>query len=189
MNTGQTMLVIAAFSLLSILTLSINTTIMTTSTLGLEMEANLNALSIAQSMLDEIMHRWFDEQTYDPLKPVTKPENLTPKANFGTDQSNEHISLLVDSSRTGIFQSQSKFDDVDDYHNYERWVWNDRLGWFVVKDSVNYVKETDPNVIVNYQTWQKKITVVVRNYCMAKDVDGNIFPYNLVDMAVYREYY
>jgi hypothetical protein len=182
---GQGMLAIGAFTLLATLTLAINATIVQTSNMGLEMEANLNALSYAQSMLDEIQTKSFDERTTNNNRVFTYA-GMTAHASFGPD-AGESVSL-PDSSRTGSYRSQWRFDDVDDYHDYVRWVWNPRLGWFIIRDTIQYVHE-DNLVEQTSPTWHKKITVNVQNFSMIKDQNGNIIPYRMHDIAVYRKYY
>src|SRR5512147_3077970 len=63
MNTGQMMLVLGALMLLSMLSLSVNSMFIDKTTTMLDAEANLNAVSIAQSMLDEIMVQSYDAAT------------------------------------------------------------------------------------------------------------------------------
>lgn len=179
------MLVIGAFALLSTLTLAVNATIVATSNMGLEMEANLNALSYAQSMLDEILTKSFDERTTNNRRVFTYA-GMTAAGSFGADGSEPFTG--PDSSRTGTFRSQSRFDDVDDYHGYERWAWNSRLGWFIVRDTIEYVHE-DNLTTQTAQTWHKKITVNVQNFSMIKDQNGDLIPYRMQDIAVYRKYY
>jgi hypothetical protein len=193
MNTGQTMLVIGAFTLFSTATVAINSTIISTSTLGIEMEASLNALSIAQSMLDEIMQQSFDEKTTNN-KLVTTASGMTPKTGFGSDGGSETITCVDFLDPVADkFQSQSKFDDVDDYDGYKRKVLNTRLGWFEVEDSIAYVQEGSPNTVIASQTWQKRITVKITNYSLnytlAKDGNQLVIPYYLKDIMVYREFF
>lgn len=185
MNTGQALLVIGAFALLSTLTLAVNATIIMTSNMGLEMEANLNALSYAQSMLDEILTKSFDENTTNNRRVFTNA-GMTARGSFGPD-GGEAISG-PDSSRTGVFRSQWRYDDVDDYHGYLRWIWNSRLGWFVLRDTIEYVHE-DNLTLQGSQTWHKKITVNVQNFSMIKDQAGTVIAYRMHDVAVYRKYY
>ncbi len=70
MNTGQVMFIHGAFAMLSMLALNVNRTMIGSLVLGLEMEATLNAFSIGQSMLDEVMQKNFDEKTFsnDPTR-------------------------------------------------------------------------------------------------------------------------
>lgn len=182
---GQGMLAIGAFTLLATLTLAINATIIQTSNMGLEMEANLNALSYAQAMLDEILTKSFDENTTEDRRIFTYG-GMTARGSFGPE-TGESITG-PDSSRTFNFRSRTRFDDVDDYHGYVRWAWHSRLGWFIVRDSIEYLHE-DNLVVQTAQTWHKRITVNVQNFSMIKDQAGNIIPYRMQDVAVYRKYY
>ncbi len=200
MNTGQTMLVIAAFALLATVTLAINATMIGTATTGLEMEANLNALSIGQALLDEIINRYFDENV-TPLpdgttRRVMNASGMTLSQFFGADGVNETITGIsgangiIDSSRVYIFQSQRKFDDVDDYHRwYKRWVWDDRLEWFKVSCTITYIAEENPNTTSASRTFQKRIDVHIENPSLPKNLQGEIIIYKLSDIAIYRRYY
>jgi hypothetical protein len=192
MNSGQIMFVLGAFALLSILTLSFNRTMYGSLVLGLEMEATLNALSIGQSMIDEIMQKTFDEKTIDRV--AYAYSDVTPNSSLGPE-SGEAISG-IDSAYTsgGVFhdyQSRSKFDDVDDYKSYHRRVWDPRLGWFDVVDSIMYVSEYTPNKDTTSATFYKKIVVVVRhpNLPRASDRDTASLPIILRDVSVYRQYF
>jgi hypothetical protein len=114
MGSGQSFLTIGAFVVLSTLTLNVNTQVIDTGTTGLEMEATLDGISIAQSMLDEVLTREFDQHTCGEVRAFS-PSDLTLTGGFGTDGSSEIISG-PDSSRSSNFQSQVKFNDVDDYN-------------------------------------------------------------------------
>jgi hypothetical protein len=189
MNTGQILLVIGAFVILSTLTLNVNATLVKTSTTGLEMEANLDALSIGQTMLDEILRKEFDEKTLGGERAFL-PWDVTPLYQFGPDQSEEHITGNggVDTSMTGDFQSKLKFDDVDDYDNYTRNAWNPRFGWFTVTVKIDYVSELIPDYVTYWNSFYKRITVTVSQPNMVKDLDGNVFPLVMRDLSVYRRY-
>ncbi|HXG06292.1 MAG TPA: hypothetical protein VNI77_03085 [Nitrososphaera sp.] len=184
MNMGQMMLVIGAFAMLSLLTLSINATIVNSLSLTAESEMTLNAHAFAQSMIDEILTKHFDEKTRRYR--AYGPADLTPLNSLGPDP-NEKTWGEYDST----FQSRSKFDDVDDYHGYKRFVKN-ALGWrFEVKDSVHYVKEDKDslNVVSSTPTFIKRITVYVYNDNLPKDANGNIVPLVMRDLAVYRRFF
>src|SRR3989337_4080961 len=146
MNTGQVMFILGAFAMLSLLALNVNRTMYGSLILGLEMEATLNALSVGQSMLDEVLQKNFDQKTIDMIaysySDITQPASLGPGAG-------EAISGFDSAYTSGgtfhDFLSKSKFNDVDDYKGYERKVWDTRLGYFEVTDSVKYVKESEPD--------------------------------------------
>ena len=148
------MLVIAAFSMLSILALSINGTFLTALSTGLEAQSQLNALSMGQALLDEILAQDFDERVTGGQK-AFKDSDFTVTASFGPD-AGESIS-----GRDSTYQSKNKFDDVDDYHNYQRAVKDTILGWFTMTSSISYAKETYPDSLTSLSTYYKSVTVSV----------------------------
>ena len=186
MGTGQTMLVLGAFTMLSILSLNVNRMMFSSVLLGLEMEATLNAISYGQNMLDEILAKSFDEKTADNLEKLYNPSEATVEAAFGTDGPAEAVSGI-----DSLFESRAKFDDVDDYHLYRRKVLDPRLGWFFIVDSVYYVREDVPNERSAARTFYKVVTVSVWNSSLPKPEhapDGTM-PLVLRDIAVYRSYF
>jgi hypothetical protein len=186
MHTGQTMLIIAAFAVLSTVTLAVNSTLIGTVSLGVEMEASLNALSIAQSMLDEVLSKDFDQNTTGNHRIYTY-DGMSLSSQLGPDGIESTVG--IDSTKPSGYLSPRRFNDVDDYRGYRRMVLNSRLGWFTVVDSVVYVNELDPNITSTSQTWQKRIVVTVTNPYMPKDIEGQVIPYRLEDIAVYRKYF
>ncbi len=192
MNTGQIMFILGAFAMLSMLALNVNRTMVGSLVLGLEMEATLNALSIGQSMLDEVMQKNFDEKTIGKVAytytDITQPSNLGP-------ESGESITGFDSAYTSGgtfhDFQSKLKFDDVDDYKGYTRKVWDSRLGYFEVTDSIKYVSETSPNTTSSSATFYKVIVVVVRHPNLPKSTDTSAtsLPIILRDVSVYRQYF
>jgi len=192
MNTGQIMLVLAAFTLLAMLALSVNRTMYGSVILGLEMEATLNALSIGQSMLDEAMQKNFDQKTIN--KVVYSPSEVTSPADLGPE-TGEAIAGIDSAYMAGEefhdFKSKTAFNDVDDYHLYHRRVWNARLGYFDVIDSVKYVKESEPSTQSSGATFYKVVVVVVThpNLPRASSSDTASAPIILRDISVYRQYF
>lgn len=192
MNTGQIMMVIFAFAMLSTLALAVNGAITTTLTVTFESELALNAHSIAQSLLDEIMSNEFDEKTVGGVRVYSRGE-MTATGALGTD-AGEALpgglgSFDVLDSVKQSFHSQRKFDDVDDFRDYRRRVRN-LLGWqFEARTTVEYVMEADPNQPSTPQTYIKRITVSVTNPNMAKDDSSNVIPVVMRDLAIYRRYY
>jgi hypothetical protein len=182
MNTGQVMMVLGAFTLLSVLVLNVNGMITGTMQTSLEMQATLNAVSIAQSMMDEILKREFDEASINTR--IYNTNDMTPTAGLGPNLGETIFG--IDST----FQSKSKFDDVDDYHNYRRKVKDSHLGWYYVTNSVEYVNETEPDQKIWSQTFVKRITITVANQYMLKKKNSNeVQPVVLKELAVYRRYF
>lgn len=186
MNSGQSMLVLGAFTMLSILSLNVNRMMFSSLVLGLEMEAMINVISYGQSMLDEVLAKSFDENSADESERLYDPSQATPEAAFGPDGAGEAINGI-----DSLEQSRSKFDDVDDYHLYRRKVWDPRLGWSFIVDSVYYVSEVEPDVRSAARTFYKVVTVTVWNASLPKreHVPEETIPVILRDVAVYRRYF
>ncbi|MGH2567069.1 MAG: hypothetical protein ACRDGA_01935 [Bacteroidota bacterium] len=188
---GQTMLVIAAFSMLSILALSINGTFLTAMATGLSAQAQLNALSMAQSLLDEVLARDFDEEVTGGVRAFANSD-FTTTANFGSDGGGEAIS-----GRDSSYQSKTRFDDVDDYHGYLRAVQDSVLGWFNISCAVSYARETYPDSLLTDRSHYKVVTVTVtHNNLPTREVTDStgasydvMIPVELKDIAVYRRYF
>jgi len=175
MNTGQLLLMIAAMTLLSFITLTVNNTILSSSDSLLESEATINALSVAQSMLDEISTREFDERTI--IKRVFYPESLTVASALGPEWG----------------EAYPDFDDIDDFNYFQepnaKPVVTPRMGTFLVVDSIYYIP--DPSTTgydfdypspYGTRTFYKKVVVVVSHPSMP-------FPLRLEDLWVYRRYF
>ena len=150
MNTGQTMMVILAMMLLGVLSLSVNRTLIDSSSTSLMMETNLDALSYGQSMLDEILNKPFDQATAGGVRifkysDMTRPSKLGPEGMYG-----ETILFPDTADIHGLFQSDSIYNDVDDYRGYSRNVRNSRLGIFTISDSIQYVSEDHPDSALRY---------------------------------------
>ncbi|HCA78426.1 MAG TPA: hypothetical protein DEP53_01695 [Bacteroidetes bacterium] len=192
MNSGQIMFILGAFAMLSMLALNVNRTMIGSLVLGLEMESTLNALSIGQSMLDEVMQKNFDEKTLDEV--AYAYSDITASGNLGPE-SGESITGFDSAYTSGgtfhDFQSKLTFNDVDDYKGYTRKVWDSRLGYFEVTDSVKYVSETSPNTISSTATFYKMVVVVVRhpNLPKATDTSSTSLPIILRDISIYRQYF
>ena len=174
MTTGQILLVLGALMLLSLINVAVKSTLVGNTETMLDAEAALNAVSIAQSMMDEIMSRSYDEAsvsaTVDSATSFTLPYFLGPTA------SEDGKVPLPDTS----YRSASYYNDVDDYNNYERTVISPRMGLFSVVDTVYYVSESNPNLTSSVQTYFKKIVVTVSHKSMTS-------PIQLSDIVVYRK--
>ncbi|MEE9225382.1 MAG: hypothetical protein V3U68_04210 [Bacteroidota bacterium] len=175
MNTGQLLLMIAAMMLLSFITISVNSTILSSSDSMLESEATLNALSVAQSMLDEIARKEFDEKTI--TKRVFYADSLTSASVLGPE----------------LGEVYPNFDDIDDYNYFQephaKQVVTPRMGAFFVVDSIYYIPDpTTTGYNFDYpqpygtRTFYKKIVVEVSHPSMPH-------PLRLEDLWVYRRYF
>lgn len=174
MMTGHMMFVVVAFALLSLVTLGVNGLILEKTTVMLDAEASITAISIAQAMIDEIQTKSFDTKTVTAR--VFNAADLTPTIRLGPE-AGETITL----PDVFPFRSDSLYDDVDDYNNYRRTVTTPRLGNFAVVDSVYYASESNLDLRSSTQTFYKKIMVTVTHPSMR-------VPVVLTDVTVYRRY-
>lgn len=146
MNTGQTLLVALGLLIFTVFILTVYRTTASRFAMVISNEALLTGSALAQSMVDQIIQKGFDEKTID--KVVLHPDSLTAPSRLGPD----------------LFETDvTKFDDIDDYNNYTQ---NDslpRLGRFKTFVLVNYVSQTNPDQISTIRTFFKKISVYVIN--------------------------
>jgi len=169
--------VLGAITLLSLVSLSINTMIVGKTTTMLDAEGQLNAISIGQSMLDEVMQKSYDAATVS--NKVYDASDFTASGSLGANPSE---SAVVPQPDTYPFKSLVGYNDVDDYHRYKRTVSTPRMGNYDVRDSVWYVVETNPDQTSGTQTFFKRVKVTIRHPNMAS-------PLSLTDVVVYRRYF
>jgi hypothetical protein len=137
----------------------------------------MNAISIAQSMIDEVMQKSYDAATV--TEKVFDDSVFTAPGSLGCSGSEASAVSLPD---VYPYNSVQGYNDVDDYHKYRRTVATLRMGNFDVRDSVCYMVETNPDQTSNTQTFFKRVWVTVRHPNMAS-------PLTLSDVAVYRRYF
>jgi len=146
MGTGQQLITIAALALVTLLILNVH---QSTNQRLVEMysnEAVIAGTGFAESMIDEIETKAFDQKTVS--KVVTSVGGLTPANLLGPDPGEK---------------TSSQFNDVDDYNNYVTTDSLSRMGKFTIRVTVHYVVNFDPSVISNYPTFAKRINVFVTN--------------------------
>ncbi len=181
MNTGQMLLVIGALVLLAGVTIVVNNMLATKTQTMLESEAGLNAISLAQSMLDEVMSKSYDARTADGTV-IFVASDFTSAGSLGcnaTEASNVPQPEPPDTARP--YKSLKYYNDVDDYNNYKRYAFTS-MGTFTLIDTVFYVQETNPDQMVSVQTFAKKVVVTVTHPNMK-------YALQLSNVAVYRRYF
>ncbi len=146
MSSIQQFLVIGGLLLLSNLILTYHRSESTQSTAMIDNEAIITGSGIAQSTIDEILCKAFDENTID--KAAESVNDLTSSASLGLDYGESN---------------PLDFDDVDDYDGYVKKDTLSRLGVFTTRIDVYYVQENNPEVKSNNRTFLKRVDVVVTN--------------------------
>lgn len=174
---NQMFTIIGALVLLGTTSLGINFMLASKTTTMLEAEASLNAVSIAQTMIDEVMTKSYDAATANGTK-IYNASQFTGAGSLGCNSTEAANVPQPDVS----FNSVKYYNDVDDYNNYQRNVSTPILGTFAVVDTVFYVSETNPDQKSYTQTFYKKAVVTIRH--------SNIsYPLQLSDVVVYRKYF
>ena len=110
MGTGQMLSVLGAIMLLSLVSLSINTMIVGKTTTMLEAEASLTAISLAQTMIDEIQTKSYDAATVS--QKIYDPTKFTAADQLGCNSTEASNVPLPDAATP--FKSVKYYNDVDD---------------------------------------------------------------------------
>jgi len=194
MNTGQMLLVLGAIALLSLVAVSINSMIVNKTATMLETEADLNAVSLAQSMLDEVLANPFDAVTADGTK-IFDSTKFTPAGSLGPSGTETSNVPLPEPPDTAVpYRSLKYYNDVDDYNGYRRVAFASSMGPFSIIDTVYYAAEANPDQKSAAQTFYKKVVVTVRHRNMYPagvpyNQWGGKYCVQLSDVAVYRRYF
>ena len=174
MNLNQVLMVVFALTMLGMLQLSINASILQSIATSLDSGARIEALMIGRAMIDEIVNKNFDRVT--AARTVVRRTDLTLPANFGpsvTDAVPQPDSAAL---------AKTIFKNVDDYHLYRRVVMTANFGAFLVRDSVIYVEEANLDKPSAAPTWYKKIIVTVNHANLLQ-------PVVVQSLAVYPRYF
>ena len=147
MGSGHQLLTLAGIFLLSILFLTVNKNNTERASTLYESGSVIDAGGVAQSIIDEIQCKAFDENTI--LKSVWSTDSLTLSNNLGPEYGETN---------------HTQFDDVDDYNNYSDVITVGEYGDFDIHTSVKYVQNMNPELISNSQTYSKRIEVSVTNF-------------------------
>jgi len=146
MSTSQQFLVIAGLILLSILALNFFRASDLQYDMKYENEAIITATSLAQSIIEEMTTKAFDEVTIEWK--TNHADSLSLENDFGPD-----------SAET----SRDLFDDIDDYDGYTLTDSTMDIGKFTVSVIVNYVERDNPDVLSVSRTFTKRARISVNN--------------------------
>ena len=146
MGLSQLILLAGSMVLLGIISLTIYNSFNSKTDSDLYNEAYITASGIAQSIIDQILTKSFDQNTRTTS--VSNPSSLTAVASLGPD-----------AGESSVLQ----FNDVDDYKNYTRADTMSVLGIFNTQVDVNYVSKMNPDQISAAKTFTKRINIFVTN--------------------------
>jgi hypothetical protein len=149
MNSGHMYLTIAGLILLSNLILNVHKANTGRMIATYTSESVIDASGLAQSIIDMIQSKAFDENTI-------------------TDAAWE-LDQLTDVNKLGPESGEYKhtdFDDIDDYNNYSTRISLDQMGDFDINVKVFYVSFLNPHIKSSTITYSKKIDLSIINYSL-----------------------
>ncbi len=146
----QQLLVIGAIIILGSLVLTFNRSTQNVNENNYYNIALIDATASAQSLIEGIQTKAFDEHTI--TSSISATSSLTANASLGPD-AGESV--------------PTQFDDVDDYKNYRDVDTFQQFGQFNVSVDVNYVRKYSPETVSSTPTFLKKIDVTVTNTNLA----------------------
>ncbi len=152
------MITAAFFTLLILSAISVNRMLIESAETDYKTEAYAQAIGIAQELMNEATKKKFDENAVSPGPQRTSA--FTVSSRLGPDGSGEAISPWPDHP---LYQSPTKYDDVDDYHGYRRTANGSTMSGFEASAQVYYVMETSPHTRTTSRTYMKRIDVKVRH--------------------------
>lgn len=144
MGNAQSLLTIGSIVLFSFISYNFNSSVLQNIGLGVENKVYLTAFSLADDMIEEIKQKAFDEETI-----VFRAINA--------DELTESPYLGPESGETDV----TKFDDIDDYNNYQKPVSLPHAENYSIRCKVDYVSASNPEQISLAQTFFKRVEVTV----------------------------
>ncbi|MGB5896170.1 MAG: hypothetical protein WBG58_18490 [Ignavibacteriaceae bacterium] len=149
MNSGHMFLTIAGLILLSNLILNVHKANTGRMIATYTSESVIDASGLAQSIIDMIQSKAFDENTITDA--AWELDQLTAVNKLGPE--------------SGEYK-HTDFDDIDDYNNYSTRISLDRMGDFDINVKVFYVSFLNPQIKSSTITYSKKIDLSIINYSL-----------------------
>ncbi|MCZ7602347.1 MAG: hypothetical protein QY331_14845 [Melioribacteraceae bacterium] len=152
---GNLLITLGALSLVGLLVLTTNNNIMNNNVTVAESEIVITGISLAQSLIDEIKTKAFDQ--VEITGTIDSPSDLS--STLGPE-AGEKVAT-PDTSSSQAYSSLSAYNDVDDYNGYSRTVDTDIAENFSLTCTVQYVQVSNPDILSGTRTYSKLITVTV----------------------------
>ncbi len=147
MGSAQLLLIAGSLILLGIVSLTIYNSFGSKTDSDLYNGAYIAATGVAQSIIDQILTKSFDQNTISAN--VNNPNSLTAVNSLGPDAGESNV---------------SQFNDIDDYKNYTRDDTLSVMGIFHTRVDVNYTLKMNPDQTSGTRTFTKRIDVYVTNF-------------------------
>ncbi len=163
MNTGQTLLTVAAVVLLGTTVLTVNRSFNSQGMILEQTEVGIYAVSLATSIVEQAAGMAFDQNTVD---------------NFVTSAGQMSSTLGPDGTEKTTPDSTTNFNDFDDFNNLSMGVPIANVDSFTVKCKVCYIDPSNPNGSSSSKTTYKRLDVAVYGTVSADTVKMSyIFSY------------
>ncbi|GMU86117.1 MAG: hypothetical protein AMXMBFR48_13590 [Ignavibacteriales bacterium] len=146
MGYSQLILLLGSLVLLGLLGLSQNNSLNRNTEYNMYNQALFTGTGVAQSMLEEVLSRDFDEVTL--TRNLTIPDSLTAPGELGKENGESLV---------------TQFDDVDDYHRFTRTDSLDIFGNYHLQVSVHYIASMSPDNKITSKSFMKRINVSLYN--------------------------
>ncbi|MGE5621370.1 MAG: hypothetical protein ACM3U0_02220 [archaeon] len=151
MSTLQTILALGALLLLSMLIIRMNDTSASAEDVINNSSFGVLATSLSTSIIEEAGRKKFDSSADTAV--IYSRSELTAPGLLGCE-AGENPKII------------SSFNDLDDFNNYTKTDSSMPAAVFNLRCSVGYVEAYNPDKVVNYKTWHKKLTVYVTSRYM-----------------------
>lgn len=145
MNSGQMFLAIGAMAILTLLTLTINNSIMNSADISSNSEYTITGNGVLQSLVEEMRSKSFDIATVN--NPNASVTDFTAPGSLGP----------------AYGETYPNFNDFDDFNNQTITISTPRSGDYTAYIQVSYVNPDAPDTPVNYRTHAKRATLRLTN--------------------------
>jgi hypothetical protein len=154
---NQAIYITCALMMIGLLSRSVNATRLAKDEAMYNSQGIVTATTVAQSLMQEILTKRFDENAAANIKDSTQ---FTPVNNLGCEAGESPT-------------NPTTLDDIDDYKSYTPSVATD-LGQFKVQCSIYYVSSTAPDSKSTIPTFMKRIDVKVKNGYVPNTADSSL---------------
>jgi hypothetical protein len=177
MNTGQTMLTIAALAMLSIITMRYYASVGYSGRSLAMSNTGLTSTTVATSLIERAQNTPFDAKGDTAYKPLKYPNLLTRWDSLGPDSYNETLSI----------------DSLNDFDDFNGFTYEYAPGWmsekYKAKFSVYYIDTNDIATRVNKRTFLKRMDIKVwRSYPAHDTTEGGLDTVRMSTIYGYFKY-
>jgi hypothetical protein len=155
MSLGQTMLSIATLVALTIMVVTSQRYLIEGQKESVEAECFDLATSQCEALLAEISRKKFDASAVYTY--YQSPSDFTLYSQLGPNTTERN--MVTPWPDIKPYKSNTSFDDVDDFHTYQRTVNTDLVSGIRLTVQVYYVESTNPETKVYHNTYLKRIVV------------------------------